>query len=212
MRCLILTRTHAWAQRGDEREAVAEDAAVKRRQLAADAAARIAAMPSLRERSRQEYLTKREPQKVEQLRLLIREEERLFGSERLTERERAELATKKELLRLAEERMHLSDNVERYHMPEGTPRCVHNTCTCLTCRCMYAYVCLCTCPPLSLSVGSDYEDEKGRLDRKRQQEVLYGRYEATEDKPGQAPNDNDSWEKQQVPFTHPHTRTHAHTH
>ena len=109
----------ARAQRGDEREQAAEAAAEKKRKLAEDEATRVAAMPDLRERSRQEYLEKRELQKIEQLRLLIREEERLFRTERLTERERLDLENKKELLRLAEERMKLSDHVERYQMPEG---------------------------------------------------------------------------------------------
>ena len=115
----------ARAQRGDEREQAAEAAAEKKRKLAEDAATRVAAMPDLRERSRQEYLEKRELQKIEQLRLLIREEERLFRTERLTERERLDLENKKELLRLAEERMKLSDHVERYQMPEGAVSWVH---------------------------------------------------------------------------------------
>jgi len=107
------------AQRADEREQAAEDAAAKKRKLAEDEAARLAAMPSLRERSRQEYLAKREQQKIEQLRLIIKQEERLFRDEKLTERERLELERKKELLRLAEERMSLTANVDHYQMPEG---------------------------------------------------------------------------------------------
>ena len=109
-------------QRGDERERAAEEAAEKKRKLAEDEAARLAAMPDMRERSRQEYLQKRELQKIEQLKMIIREEERLVRTEKLTERERLDLENKKELLRLAEERMKLTDNVDHYQMPEGAAR------------------------------------------------------------------------------------------
>ena len=64
----------ARAQRGDEREQAAEAAAEKKRKLAEDEATRVAAMPDLRERSRPEYLEKRELQKIEQLTRLTDDE------------------------------------------------------------------------------------------------------------------------------------------
>ncbi|KAG0379547.1 hypothetical protein BGX24_012730 [Mortierella sp. AD032] len=89
-----------------------------RRNLADDPEARKAALPSLRERARQEYLAKREGLQIDKLRLQIRDDEQLFDSKDLTRKEREELAYKKELLRLAEERMNVDDRYDGYHMPE----------------------------------------------------------------------------------------------
>ncbi|KAF9094822.1 hypothetical protein BGX23_001537 [Mortierella sp. AD031] len=89
-----------------------------RRNLADDPEARKAALPSLRERARQEYLAKREGLQIDKLRLQIRDDEELFDSKDLTRKEREDLAYKKELLRLAEERMNVDDRYEGYHMPE----------------------------------------------------------------------------------------------
>ncbi|KAF9281313.1 hypothetical protein BGZ68_006724 [Mortierella alpina] len=89
-----------------------------RRNLADDQEARKAALPSLRERARQEYLAKREGLQIEKLRLQIRDEEMLFDADELTRKEREELEYKKELLRLAEERMNIDDKYDGYHMPE----------------------------------------------------------------------------------------------
>lgn len=92
--------------------------AAARRQLANDPQARDAAMPSLRIRSRQEYLTKRELQQVELLRREIQDEENMFRGMKITERERAQLEHKKEVLRLAEERMKIDDRYDGYQLPE----------------------------------------------------------------------------------------------
>ncbi|KAF9186489.1 hypothetical protein BGZ50_002421 [Haplosporangium sp. Z 11] len=89
-----------------------------RRNLADDPEARKAALPSLRERARQEYLAKREEVQIEKLRLQIRDEEQLFDANELTRKEREDLEYKKELLRLAEERMNINDKYDGYHMPE----------------------------------------------------------------------------------------------
>ncbi|KAG9064618.1 hypothetical protein KI688_002876 [Linnemannia hyalina] len=89
-----------------------------RRNLADDPDARKAALPTLRERARQEYLAKREGLQIDKLRLQIRDDEELFDSKDLTKKEREELAYKKELLRLAEERMNVDDRYDGYHMPE----------------------------------------------------------------------------------------------
>ena len=44
---------------------------------------------------------------------------------------------------------------------------------------------------------TDYEDEKGRLYRKKQQDVLYARYETHDERPTHNV-DNEAWEQQQV--------------
>lgn len=58
-------------------------------------------MPKLRERARQEYLRKREEDKLVLLEEEIRDEEALFRDEVMTEKERRNLEYKKEVLRLA---------------------------------------------------------------------------------------------------------------
>ncbi|KAG9102102.1 hypothetical protein FRC06_002318 [Ceratobasidium sp. 370] len=90
----------------------------QRRALADDAAARVAAMPSLRERSRQEYLTKRELQQIELLRKEIADDEALFRGMKITKREQRDLDYKKQVLRLAEDRMKIQDKYDGYQLPE----------------------------------------------------------------------------------------------
>lgn len=97
--------------------AAAQEAA-QRRLLADDTAARVAAMPSLRERSRQDYLSKRELQQIELLRREIADDEALFRGMKVSKRERRELEYKKEVLRLAEERMKIDDRYDGYQLPE----------------------------------------------------------------------------------------------
>lgn len=92
--------------------------AAARRNFADDLVARVAAMPSLRERSRQEYLTKREIQQVELLRREIQDDESLFRGMKISSRERAELDYKKEVLKLAEDRMKIDDRYDGYQLPE----------------------------------------------------------------------------------------------
>jgi hypothetical protein len=92
--------------------------AASRRILADDTAARVAALPSLRERSRQQYLTKRELQQIELLRKEIADEDAMFSGMRLTKREKDDLLYKKEVLRLAEERMGIDDRYDGYFLPE----------------------------------------------------------------------------------------------
>jgi pre-mRNA-splicing factor ATP-dependent RNA helicase DHX16 len=92
--------------------------AAQRRALADDAAARVAAMPSLRERSRQEYLTKREIQQIELLRKEIADEEALFRGMKMTKREERDLEYRKEVLRLAEDRMKINDKYDGYQLPD----------------------------------------------------------------------------------------------
>ncbi|QRV92171.1 Helicase associated domain (HA2) [Ceratobasidium sp. AG-Ba] len=92
--------------------------AAQRRALADDTTARVAAMPGLRERSRQEYLTKRELQQIELLRKEIADDEALFRGMRITKREQRDLDYKKEVLRLAEARMRIDDKYDGYQLPE----------------------------------------------------------------------------------------------
>ena len=92
--------------------------AALRRQLADDSVARTLAMPSLREHSRQEYLTKRELQQVELLRKEIADDEALFRGMRISKREQRELDHKKEVLKLVEERLKIDDKWDGYMLPE----------------------------------------------------------------------------------------------
>ena len=91
----------------------------QRRKLAEDAAARSAALPDLRERSRQEYLKKREAERLALLRKQVAEEtEELRSGAKLSEREKAEFAKNREVLRIAEERLRIDDHLDGYAMPE----------------------------------------------------------------------------------------------
>lgn len=91
----------------------------KRRALAEDAAARQAAMPDLRERSRQEYLKKREAERLALLRKQVVEETaELRSNPDLTRREKDEFAKNREVLRIAEERLRIDDHRDGYIMPE----------------------------------------------------------------------------------------------
>eukprot|EP00894_Picocystis_sp_ML_P000616 jgi/Pico_ML_1/51133/g2216.t1 len=76
-------------------------------------------MPMLRDVSRQEYLKKREKQKIEDLRAEIQDEEYLFQGVDMTTKEVENLEYKKKLLRLAEERMREVDQEDRYRMPDA---------------------------------------------------------------------------------------------
>lgn len=113
----------AFAKRLKERESgktKTEGRAEKeRKRLADDLASSRAAMPDLRERSRQDYLKKRETERLALLRKQVAEETaELNSGVRLSERERAEFAKNREILRLAEERLRIDDHRDGYYMPE----------------------------------------------------------------------------------------------
>ncbi|MCJ1339578.1 hypothetical protein MMC09_004868 [Bachmanniomyces sp. S44760] len=94
-------------------------ALAQRRALAEDAAARQQAMPDLRERSRQEYLKKRETERLALLRKQIVEEaDEERNNPDLSRREREEFAKNREVLRLAEERSKVDDHRDGYMLPE----------------------------------------------------------------------------------------------
>ncbi|KAH9906811.1 P-loop containing nucleoside triphosphate hydrolase protein [Xylariomycetidae sp. FL2044] len=91
----------------------------ERQKLADDLAADRAAMPDLRERSRQDYLKKRETERLALLRKQVAEESaELRSGVRLSDRERADFAKNREVLRLAEERLRIDDHRDGYYMPE----------------------------------------------------------------------------------------------
>ena len=116
-------------------------------------------LQKLRAKSRQEYVKKREVQKIEELRRIIKDEEFLFKDQELTERERKRHEYNRELLRLAEEKLRTTGHVDTYHMPEN------------------------------------YIDEKGKIDKKRQESVLYARYQPTDEK---TINEQEEWEQLQL--------------
>ncbi|KAL1967791.1 hypothetical protein VTN77DRAFT_2480 [Rasamsonia byssochlamydoides] len=90
-----------------------------RRALADDPEARSAAMPELRLRSRQEYLKKREAERLALLRRQVAEETaELRENPNLTRREKEEFARNREILRIAEERLRIDDHRDGYMMPE----------------------------------------------------------------------------------------------
>lgn len=119
----------AFAQRllsknSDKSKKILEDRSdplmAQRRALADDAAARSAAMPDLRERSRQEYLKKRETERLALLRRQVEDETRELSDpySKLSAKEKAEFAKNREILRLADERLRIDDHLDGYAMPD----------------------------------------------------------------------------------------------
>ncbi|KAH8825038.1 pre-mRNA splicing factor [Flagelloscypha sp. PMI_526] len=92
--------------------------AAQRRQLAEDSVARAEALPDLRNVSRQNYLSKRELQRIELFRKEIADEEALFAGMKVSKRERDNLATKKAMLKAVDEKLGMSDNFDGYALPE----------------------------------------------------------------------------------------------
>jgi pre-mRNA-splicing factor ATP-dependent RNA helicase DHX16 len=92
----------------------------QRRALADDTAARKAAIPDLRERSRQDYLQKRETEKLALLRKQVEDETRELNDpySDLSEREKAQFAKNRELLRLADERLRIDYHLDGYAIPD----------------------------------------------------------------------------------------------
>lgn len=101
-----------------DRSSKGDQEAGSRRDLANDPEARKDALPGLREHSRQEYLKKRELQRIDLLKLEIQDEAIMFRGQKLTKREQAEHDKKKELLRIMEERAKIDDGTDGYVMPE----------------------------------------------------------------------------------------------
>ena len=94
-------------------------AMAQRRALAEDAAARSAALPDLRERSRQDYLKKRETERLALLRKQVQDEnEELRSGSKISEQEKADFAKNREILRIAEQRLAIDDHLDGYSMPD----------------------------------------------------------------------------------------------
>ncbi|ORY23190.1 P-loop containing nucleoside triphosphate hydrolase protein, partial [Naematelia encephala] len=84
----------------------------------ADAETRAREMESLRLRSRQEYLNKREQQRLDLLKLEIEDEKILFRNQKMSKRELRVHEQKKELIRLMEARQRIDDGLDGYMMPD----------------------------------------------------------------------------------------------
>lgn len=103
----------------EDRSAAKDSLTAQRRALADDLDARQAAMPDLRLRSRQDYLKKREAERLALLRMQVAEEQKeLRENPDLTRREKEEFAQHKEVLRIAEERLKIDEHLDGYALPE----------------------------------------------------------------------------------------------
>ena len=103
----------------EDRSAAKDSATAQRRVLADDRTARDAAMPDLRLRSRQDYLKKRETERLALLRKQVEEEQiELRENPDLTKREKDEFARNKEVLDIAEERLRIDEHLDGYALPE----------------------------------------------------------------------------------------------
>ncbi|ODO07174.1 pre-mRNA-splicing factor ATP-dependent RNA helicase DHX16 [Cryptococcus wingfieldii CBS 7118] len=92
--------------------------AARRRDIMDDPEQRNAAIADLRNRSRQEYLSKRELQQLDLLKLELEDEKILFRGQKMSRKEEAELERKKELIRLMEERKKIDDGTDGYMLPD----------------------------------------------------------------------------------------------
>ena len=103
---------------GPEAEALARREEEAERLMAAGTAEeKAAALAEARKVSRQVYLEQREKKILEAAKDDLRDDEYLFGDVELTEREKSEAAYKKTVYDLANQRVNISDNVDRYVMP-----------------------------------------------------------------------------------------------
>nr|XP_019049264.1 pre-mRNA-splicing factor ATP-dependent RNA helicase DHX16 [Kwoniella bestiolae CBS 10118]OCF28194.1 pre-mRNA-splicing factor ATP-dependent RNA helicase DHX16 [Kwoniella bestiolae CBS 10118] len=92
--------------------------AEKRSALENDPESRKAAIEDLRLHSRQEYLTKREQQRLDLLKMEIEDEKILFRNQKMSKRELAEFERKKELIKIMEARQKIDDGTDGYMMPD----------------------------------------------------------------------------------------------
>ena len=90
----------------------------KRAALAEDAAARMAAMEDLRLHSRQEYLNKREQQRLDLLKLEVEDEKILFRNQKMSRKEEAEYERKIQLIKIMEARQKIDDGTGGYMLPD----------------------------------------------------------------------------------------------
>nr|XP_046255997.1 pre-mRNA-splicing factor ATP-dependent RNA helicase DHX16 [Scatophagus argus] len=111
-------KTRSIAERTDKK---AYEEAQKRLKMAEDDQKNV--LPELRKRSRWEYLKKRESEKLEDLEAEIKDEEYLFSTDEMTEREKKELEYKRTLRDLAKDykkagAKEQDERKNRYYMPE----------------------------------------------------------------------------------------------
>ncbi|OCF30370.1 pre-mRNA-splicing factor ATP-dependent RNA helicase DHX16 [Kwoniella heveanensis CBS 569] len=92
--------------------------AAQRSLLADDVEARKSVIDDLRLHSRQEYLTKREQQRLDLLKMEIADEELLFRNQKMSKREQQELDRKKELIKIMEARQRIDDGTDGYMLPD----------------------------------------------------------------------------------------------
>ncbi|TXT11242.1 hypothetical protein VHUM_01993 [Vanrija humicola] len=92
--------------------------AARREALANDPVARAAVMDDLRLHSRQEYLTKREQQRLDLLKMELEDEKALFRGQQLSKREMEEYQRKVELVKILEARQKIDDGTEGYMLPD----------------------------------------------------------------------------------------------
>ncbi|WVQ85385.1 hypothetical protein IAT38_007550 [Cryptococcus sp. DSM 104549] len=92
--------------------------AAKRAAASDDPAVRRVMLEDLRNRSRQEYLNKRELQQLDLLKLEIEDEKILFRNQKMSKKEIREMEVKKELIRLLEERKRIDDGKDGYMLPD----------------------------------------------------------------------------------------------
>ncbi|WWC86282.1 uncharacterized protein L201_001155 [Kwoniella dendrophila CBS 6074] len=83
-----------------------------------DAETKKLAIEDLRLHSRQEYLTKREQQRLDLLKMEIEDEKLLFRNQKMSKREEAEFERKKELIKIMEARQKIDDGTDGYMMPD----------------------------------------------------------------------------------------------
>jgi pre-mRNA-splicing factor ATP-dependent RNA helicase DHX16 len=115
----------------------------------------------LRRIARQQYLSKREQQKLYLLEKeveFLEEDVQKYGWNNLTRSEQQEIQYKREILNIARERKELDRGNEGYSIPE------------------------------------DYITEKGKIDRKKKEDVLYARYKSHG---SERENEGDHWEAEQ---------------
>lgn len=92
--------------------------AERRAHLANDKEARKAEMENIRQHSRRAYLSKREEQQLDLLKLEIEDEKILFRNQKMSKRELAESERKKELIRIMEARRKIDDGMDGYMLPD----------------------------------------------------------------------------------------------
>ncbi|WWC66303.1 uncharacterized protein I206_100204 [Kwoniella pini CBS 10737] len=104
---LVTDRTGGGVE-ADRRAALAEESFESRQ----------AAIEDLRLHSRQEYLTKREQQRLDLLKMEIEDEKILFRNQKMSKREEQEYERKKELIKIMEARQRIDDGTNGYMMPD----------------------------------------------------------------------------------------------